>query len=422
MSNQSNTSELENQITKILQTLSQIEQGLTATNAVPPALAAELAQIKTDLNDLASISTDTGTELSELRALANVGQVINSSLHPTTVLNEVMDTIIALTEAERGFLMLRDDKGELDVRVARNLDRESLDETEIEVSQTIVSRVAASGDAVVTTNAQEDPRFDLSASIQNYHLRSIICVPLKLKGTVTGVIYVDSRLHANLFTERDRDLLEAFADQAAIAIENANLFEGLQQSKAEVIQAYDATLEGWAMALELRDQETEGHTRRVTDLTLALARAFDIPETALVHIKRGAILHDIGKIGIPDQILNKPGPLLETEWRIMRRHPDYAVEMLSHIQYLSPALDIPYCHHEKWDGSGYPRGLKGDQIPLSARVFAIIDVWDALTSDRVYRKAWPLEKTNHFIRSQTGQHFDPQVVEVFFEIITAVPK
>jgi HD-GYP domain-containing protein (c-di-GMP phosphodiesterase class II) len=418
MSKSPDPSNLVVQIHKLVDTVARLENILSDSSGQHSQnISAEIATLKEELSILDKISVDTASEISELRALATVGKVINSSLHPTTVLNEVMDTIIALMEAERGFLMLRDDQGELDVRVARNIDRESLNETEIEVSRTVVSRVAASAEAVVTTNAQEDPRFDLSASIQNYQLRSIICVPLKLKGTVTGVIYVDSRLHSNLFTERDRDLLDAFSDQAAIAIENAQLFEGLQRSKAELVLAYDATLEGWAMALELRDKETEGHTRRVTDLTVELARSLGVQGDDLIHIKRGAILHDIGKIGIPDKILHKPGPLLEAEWRIMRRHPDYANEMLSYIPYLYPALDIPYCHHEKWDGSGYPRGLKSEQIPLSARAFAIIDVWDALSSDRVYRKAWPTEKVNNFIRGQSGKHFDPQVTKVFFEII-----
>ena len=177
--------------------------------------------------------------------------------------------------------------------------------------------------------------------------------------------------------------------------------------------AYDATIEGWSRAMDLRDEETEGHTQRVTDLTLKLARLMGIRDDQLIHIRRGALLHDMGKLGIPDQILLKPGKLTDDEWVIMRKHPVYAYDMLSSIEYLRPALDIPYCHHEKWDGSGYPRGLKGEEIPLAARIFAVIDAWDALTSDRPYRKAWSREKTLAYIREQTGSHFDPQVVEVF---------
>jgi putative two-component system response regulator len=190
----------------------------------------------------------------------------------------------------------------------------------------------------------------------------------------------------------------------------------LQRANAELAQAYDDTLKGWSLALELRDNETQGHSQRVTEMTLHLARAIGIGGDKLVHIRWGALLHDIGKMGIPDSILHKAGPLTDEEWEIMHRHPVYAYELLSPIAYLRPALDIPYCHHEKWDGSGYPRGLKGEQIPLAARIFAVVDVWDALHSDRSYRAAWPEEKIYSHIRDQAGMYFDPQVVKVFLNI------
>ncbi len=185
----------------------------------------------------------------------------------------------------------------------------------------------------------------------------------------------------------------------------------------KLLEAYDATIEGWSLAMDLRDKETEGHTRRVTDLTMKLARALDVAEDALVHIRRGALLHDMGKLGIPDSILLKEGPLTDEEWIIMRKHPSYALDMLSKIEYLLPALDIPYCHHEKWDGSGYPRGLKQLEIPLAARMFAIADVWDALTSDRPYRAAWSRDMALEYIRDASGSHFDPQIVEIFLDIL-----
>ncbi len=191
----------------------------------------------------------------------------------------------------------------------------------------------------------------------------------------------------------------------------------LQRANAELAQAYDDTLKGWSLALELRDNETQGHSQRVTETTLSLARATGITDNKLVHIRWGALLHDIGKMGIPDSILNKPGPLTNEEWEIMRKHPVYAYELLSPITYLRPALDIPYSHHEKWDGTGYPCGLKGEQIPLAARIFAIVDVWDALCSSRPYRAAWQEERVHTYIHKHTGIHFDPQVVEVFFSII-----
>jgi putative nucleotidyltransferase with HDIG domain len=230
------------------------------------------------------------------------------------------------------------------------------------------------------------------------------------------VVYVDNRARAGIFQEADLTLISAFADQAAVAIDSARLFEELQQSHRELERAYEATLEGWAKALELRDEGTEGHTQRVAVLTERLARSMGIGEEMLVHIKRGALLHDIGKMGIPDNILRKNGPLTDEERLIMEKHPRYAYEMLSSIEFLLPALDIPYCHHERWDGTGYPRGLQGEQIPFAARIFPVTDVWDALTSDRPYRKALPCEEVRQQIQDASGTHFDPDVVEAFMEL------
>jgi PAS domain S-box-containing protein/putative nucleotidyltransferase with HDIG domain len=242
------------------------------------------------------------------------------------------------------------------------------------------------------------------------------CTPLIVKGEVKGALEVFHR-SALVETAEWLDFLETLAGQAAIAIENSQLFDGLQRSNIELSMAYDATIEGWSHALDLRDKETEGHSQRVTDLTVQLAQEMGMGEVDLVNIRRGALLHDIGKMGVPDNILLKPGKLTDQEWEKMRQHPGFAYEMLSGIDYLKPALDIPYCHHEKWDGSGYPQGLKGPQIPLSARIFAVVDVWDALRSDRSYRAGWPEEKALEFIKSESGRHFDPQVVEAFLNLI-----
>jgi putative nucleotidyltransferase with HDIG domain len=202
-----------------------------------------------------------------------------------------------------------------------------------------------------------------------------------------------------------------------VAVDNAALFDELQRANADLRMAYDTTLEGWSRALDLRDRDTEGHTRRVAELTVRLARAVGVREADLVHIWRGALLHDIGKIGIPDSILHKPGPLTDEEWEVMRRHPVYAYELLSPIEFLRPALEIPYSHHERWDGTGYPRGLRGEQIPLSARIFAVVDVYDALTSERPYRSAWPPGRALAYIREQAGTQFDPRVVEAFVHLM-----
>jgi putative nucleotidyltransferase with HDIG domain len=198
---------------------------------------------------------------------------------------------------------------------------------------------------------------------------------------------------------------------------NEDLEQRVQARTEELAEAYDTTLEGWANALELRDKETEGHSRRVTILTLKLAQAIGISPADLEHIRRGAILHDIGKMAIPDEILRKTGPLTQTERDIVLQHPLIAYQLLARISYLQKALDIPYCHHEKWDGTGYPRGLKGEQIPLAARIFCVVDVWDAIQSNRSYNNAWPRAKAIDYIREQSGKYFDPQIVGVFLQIM-----
>lgn len=242
------------------------------------------------------------------------------------------------------------------------------------------------------------------------------CVPLIAKGKTLGVLEIYHRENT-IHPQEWHDFLQALAGQAAIAIDNNYLFKDLDNSHKELALAYDTTLEGWGKALELRDKETQGHTLNVTDLTLRLAREMNIPDDELVHIYRGALLHDIGKMGIPDNILRKPGPLTKDEWKIMRQHPQFAYEMLSPISYLLPALDIPYCHHERWDGKGYPRGLKHEEIPLAARIFSIIDVWDALLANRPYRAAWKKETIIDYLRNESETRFDPEIVEIFLNMI-----
>lgn len=191
----------------------------------------------------------------------------------------------------------------------------------------------------------------------------------------------------------------------------------LRNVHTELLEAYEETIAGWSRAMDLRDRETEGHSQRVTDLTLKMAKMFGMSDEELVHVRRGALLHDMGKLGIPDSILQKQDKLNEEELEVMRKHPQFAYDLLNPIEYLRGALDIPYCHHEKWDGTGYPRGLKGEEIPVAARLFAVVDVWDALTSDRSYRSAWKKEDALNHIREQAGKHFDPQVVDLFFKVI-----
>ncbi len=265
----------------------------------------------------------------------------------------------------------------------------------------------------LTKNIEKEPRI---AELVREGLVAYMGMPLIAKGLVKGVLEIYQRKPITLDREQ-RSFLDMLVGQAAIAIDSAQLFENLQSSNIELMMAYNATIEGWAQALDLRDRETEGHSRRVTELTVKLAASFGATPEELIHIRQGALLHDIGKLGVPDEILRKPGPLTEEEWVSMHKHPQFAYDLLAPITYLHPALDIPYCHHEKWDGTGYPRGLKENQIPLSARIFAVVDVWDALTSNRPYREAWPKEKALEYIQEQAGKHFDPRVVDVFIREI-----
>ena len=266
------------------------------------------------------------------------------------------------------------------------------------------------------TDLQNAPETRNEIVVKREGFVTYIGIPLIVKGQIKGVFEIFQRSVLSP-TPDWMDFLHTLAGQAAIAIDNSSLFENLQRSNQELMQAYDTTLEGWARALELRDRETEGHTRRVTELTLRLARYMGIKDSELVNIRRGVLLHDIGKMGVPDNILKKTGPLSDSEWDEMRQHPVYAYNLLAPIEYLRDALEIPYCHHEHWDGSGYPRGLKGNQIPLSARIFSVIDIWDALLSDRTYRKAWTSDRVMKYLKEIAGTHIDPNILPIFFKML-----
>ncbi len=289
----------------------------------------------------------------------------------------------------------------------------------IRLGETLIGRAALERKMIAIPDLVKEPQSDMVGRLEGFI--SCFVLPLIAKGNVLGVMYLGRR--SVFHPDQDwLDFFESLAGQAAMAIESIRAFETLQRSNFELALAYSRTIEGWSHALDLRDHETKDHTFRVTEVTLRLARLAGMNDTELMHVKHGALLHDIGKMGIPDAILLKEDYLSTDEWEIMRRHPIYAYEMLSPIEYLRPALDIPYCHHEKWDGTGYPRGLAGEQIPLSARLFAVVDVWDALRSDRPYRKGWEEEKVREHIRSQSGTHFDPNAVNLFLRVMDGMDR
>ncbi|MCL4257685.1 MAG: HD domain-containing protein [Anaerolineales bacterium] len=259
----------------------------------------------------------------------------------------------------------------------------------------------AAGKAVSSTTDVLSP--SIRAMMSQEEIRSMLVMPIFAGSQWWGSISLASITNRRKWGAAETDALHAVADILGAHIQRE--------------EEYERTLLGWAKALELRDQETEGHTQRVTRLAVELATRLGYNDSEVTDIRRGALLHDIGKLGVPDAILNKPGKLNDSEWRIMRRHPDYARDMLRPIVFLHSALPIPYAHHERWDGTGYPRRLKGTRIPAPARLFAVVDVWDALTSDRPYRKAWSPSRTAEFMSKQMGTHFDPHILPVFLKMM-----
>ena len=350
--------------------------------------------------------------LEQLNALRAVDQAISSSRDMRLTLNVLlMHTISQLGVDAASALLLHPGSNTLELVGGRGFHSSLPDSVRLSNSFAVHAimehrLISAHDFEVISTNSHFAKLWKEEGFVCYW------CVPLIVKGEVKGVLEVYCR---TAFTPDSEwlEFLEALAGQAAIAIDNTQLFENLQRANMDLNLAYDATIEGWSRAMDLRDHETEGHTLRVTDLTMKLARAMRVSESQLTAIRRGALLHDIGKMGVPDAILLKEGDLTDEEWVLMRKHPEFARDMLIPITYLNDALNIPYCHHEKWDGTGYPQGLKGEQIPLVARIFAVVDVWDALTNDRTYRKKWAKQQARHYIKEQSCIHFDPQVVDVF---------
>lgn len=361
---------------------------------------------------------ETRRRVDQLQALQSIDRIITTSLDLHFSLDALLEqTLLHLNMDAAGVLLFNPNTLMLEYAAGRGFRTRTYQKARLRLGESQAGLAALERRMVHCGDIQTaQPPFLYAQWVEEEGFVAYCGVPLIAKGQVKGVLEVFSRSPF----EPDEDWLnffETLSRQAAIAIENAQLFENLQRTNLDLSLAYEATIEGWSHALDLRDKETEGHTQRVADLTLLMASRMGLSEEQLIHLRRGALLHDIGKMGVPDAILLKPGALTEEEWVIMRKHPQYAFDMLYPIQYLRPALEIPYCHHENWDGSGYPRGLKGEQIPLAARIFAVADVWDALTSNRPYRPAWSRQKALEYIREESGKKFDPRVVDVFFSVI-----
>lgn len=370
----------------------------------------------------ARLLQDARQRLERLASLHRIDLAIANSLDVQVTMDVILEQVITQLNVDAAdFLIFNPLTNTLDFAAGRGFFTEALKNTHLKLGDGYAGLAALEQRAIYLEDINnQDVDFYRRPLFLEEKFDSYYAAPLIAKDSVKGVLEIFHR--SRLAPDMEwLDFLSSLAGQAAIAFESAALFDGLQRKNADLSLAYETTLEGWSHALDLRDKETEGHTQRVTQRTIWLARELGMSDEELVHTRRGALLHDIGKMGVPDDILHKPGKLTEEEWDVMRKHPTYAFELISPIEFLRPAIDIPYCHHEKWDGSGYPRGLQGEQIPFSARIFAVADVWDALTSDRPYRRAWSREDALEYIHEQSGKHFDPQVVKAFLKIIDKFP-
>lgn len=366
----------------------------------------------------ARLFTQTRQRVAELLVLYNIDQAITSSDDSARTYQRVLEQIATQPYVDAIDILIFDPQEKmLRYTAGHGFSSDIVLKTKLQLGEGLAGKVALERSPLQMLNPTADmPGFFRGPLWEQEGFAAYHALPLLFHGGLKGVIEIYSRNPIPAEPEW-LNFMSLITQQVAIAVDNSQLFRGLQEANVDLIKAYDATIAGWSQAMDLRDKETEGHSERVLTLTMRLARAVGIDEEKLVHIRRGSLLHDMGKLGIPDSILHKPGPLTAEEWVVMKKHPLYAYEMLRGIDYLAPALAIPYCHHEKWNGTGYPRGLKGEEIPREARIFALVDAYDALTSDRPYRAAWSKERALAHIQRHSGKHFDPHITKVFLALL-----
>lgn len=365
----------------------------------------------------AQLFDDARKRLEQLDTLRKIDQDILSSFDLRSTAYPILKKTVKQLEIDAAdILVFNPNTQTLDYVGGIGFKLNTLHYTRLSLGESYAGQAALEKRLVHVDNLNEDPQNFLRANhFVEEGFRVYMGMPLISRGEVKGVLEVFHR--GPLSPDRKwLRLLETIANQVGIAVDNALLLENLDRSNKELAAAYNATIEGLSSALELRDHETQGHTRRVAEMAVRLAEKMGFPAMELEVLRQGALLHDIGKVGIPDSILLKPSALTSEEWEVMKQHPIYASRVLDGIEHLRPAIAIPLCHHEKWDGSGYPKGLQADAIPLQARIFSVVDVYDALTSDRPYRSAWPPADALSYIREQSGRHFDPKVVGTFLDL------
>jgi PAS domain S-box-containing protein/putative nucleotidyltransferase with HDIG domain len=379
-----------------------------------------------DITDRKRAELQSQQQIERLKALRAIDTAISTSLDLRVTARTFFEQASALLGVHAAtVLLLEPHSRTLSFAAAFGFQTQMVEGTLLPLGQGLAGVVAVERRLMAVPNLLEHLRgivdshpdlIPLLEMVETEGFVSYYALPLVVKGAVKGVLETFHRQRLDPGPDW-LDFLGTLAGQMAIAVENALLFDNLQRSNIELSLAYETTLEGWSQALDLRDQETEGHTQRVTELAVRLAKRMGLDGQRLVHFRRGALLHDIGKMAIPDAILHKPGPLSDDEWVVMRKHPQYAHDLLVAIPFLRPALEIPYCHHERWDGTGYPHNLRGEQIPQGARIFAVVDVYDALISERTYRPAQTKTAALTYLREQAGKQFDPQAVATFLEMI-----
>ncbi|HNN12185.1 MAG TPA: PAS domain S-box protein [Anaerolineales bacterium] len=413
---------LRNQDAKIRRKSGEIRDTLASLDLIDINGEPMVLVIATDITERKLAEVKVQTQIERITALSRIDRAISASLDMRMSLDVLLSELLSQLAVDAADILLLNEAGQtLEYAAGKGFRSTAVRRSRISLGESLAGEAGRERKVIHIPDLEAaGKKYVRKDTFKEEEFKEYYGIPLIAKGKLKGVLEVFHRA----YLEPDPDWLnymETLGGQAAIAIDNAQLFERLQQSNQELITAYDATILGWSLAMDLRDKETEGHTQRVTDLTVRLSEKLGINQQEIGHIRRGALLHDIGKLGVPDHILLKPGKLTEDEWGIMHQHPIYALNMLLPIAYLRPALDIPYCHHEKWDGTGYPRGLKGEQIPFAARLFAIVDVWDALRANRPYREKWSVEQTRAYILEQSGKHFEPRIVTAFLALLDERP-
>jgi PAS domain S-box-containing protein len=394
---------------------------LCISSAAPPDSTqlrrlSAIADITANALNRSTLYEQTEQRVQRLAALHAIDIAITASFDLRVTLGIFLDHLVTQMRVDAAAVLLLNSSSQtLEYAARRGLGTQPLHQAPLRLTDSLPGRVATSRQALQVTNLNETrPVGTRPYPLGQTGFTSYYGIPLVAKGRVQGVLEILNR--GPLPADADWvEFLNSLGTQAAIAIDNANLFTDLQRINVELNLAYDATIEGWSRVLEARGVESSGHTRRVAEMAIQLGQAAGLSQTELVHLRRGALLHDIGMLSIPESVLVKAGPLSEAERATVQQHPDYGFGILAPIVYLRPALDIPYCHHEHWDGSGYPRGLRGDLIPLSARLFAVVDTWDALRAAKPYRAAWTDDAALSYLQAHAGSQFDPSAVSLFVQ-------